>query len=175
MRADGLGDLCDACPIDPENDAEGDGLCESEDNCHGVANPNQADNDIDLIGDACDSDDDNDSVDDLEDNCPLISNSDQNDIDQDGAGDECDTDDDNDGVLDADDQCPLTSSDEIVNDSGCSAADICPCENKWKNHGAYVKCVAHATKDFVSEGLISETMKGEIVSAAAQSNCGHKK
>ena len=172
---DGLGDVCDACPMNIENDSDGDGLCESEDNCPEIANPSQVDTDHDQYGDVCDTDDDNDSVADQDDNCPLIPNVDQSDLDQDGVGDECDTDDDNDGVLDADDQCLFTELGEVVDYAGCSVGDICPCENQWKNHGAYVKCVAHTAEDFVSDGLIPEIMKGEIVSSAAQSDCGHKK
>ena len=36
--ADGLGDACDPCPIDPSNDPDSDGVCGSVDNCPGVAN-----------------------------------------------------------------------------------------------------------------------------------------
>jgi hypothetical protein len=172
---DALPDFCDVCPFDTENDADGDGVCESEDNCPATANPNQADYDFDDLGDVCDSDDDNDSILDSDDNCPLTRNVSQSDIDQDGAGDACDSDDDNDGVLDADDLCLYTALGEVVDDSGCSISEICPCENEWKNHGAYVKCVAHASEDFLNEGLITESMKDLIVSNSAQSDCGHKK
>lgn len=173
--SDGMGDACDACPSDPVNDADGDGLCESEDNCPAISNSNQFDSDSDGQGDACDTDDDNDGILDVDDNCPLNSNTDQADSDGDGAGDVCDTDDDNDGVLDADDQCLSTPLGDIVDYSGCSIADLCPCENQWKNHGAFVKCVAHYSEEFVSEGLITEFQKDSIVSNAAESECGHKK
>jgi formaldehyde-activating enzyme involved in methanogenesis len=67
----------------------------------------------------------------------------------------------------------------VVNEDGCAIAELCPCEHpagaaKWKNHGAYVSCVAHAAEDFVDAGLIPEAEKDEIVSAAGQSTCGHK-
>lgn len=57
------------CPEDPTNDADGDGICETDDNCAGVANPEQTDDDGDAIGDACEPDSDGDGVVDDEDNC----------------------------------------------------------------------------------------------------------
>lgn len=33
---DGLGDICDACPNDPDNDADQDGICDDVDDCVGV-------------------------------------------------------------------------------------------------------------------------------------------
>ena len=51
---DGIGNACDACPIDPLNDSDGDGVCGNVDNCPLVANPDQADTDGDGIGNACD-------------------------------------------------------------------------------------------------------------------------
>jgi hypothetical protein len=93
----------------------------------------------------------------------------------DGAGDVCDTDDDNDGVLDAFDACLNTASGEIVNIDGCSISDFCPCDNDWKNHGGYVRCVAHTSEDFVANDLITEVEKDIIVSDAAVSKCGQKK
>jgi hypothetical protein len=171
---DGDGDVCDICPLDPENDADGDGVCESDDVCPDDYDPGQGDNDGDGAGDVCDPDDDNDGVDDGDDNCPLDANSDQTDTDGDGDGDACDSDDDDDGVPDGDDECPATELGALVDEFGCSIDQYCPCENSWKNHGAYVSCVAHATNDFVDLGLLTETEKGEIMSAAGQSDCGHK-
>jgi hypothetical protein len=179
LNADGdaLPDFCDVCPNDPENDADGDGICESNDNCPLTCNANQANQDGDAFGDACDLDNDNDGISDEGDNCPLNANSDQTDSDGDGAGDVCDSDDDNDGVLDAKDECLYTAAGVTVNTNGCSIADLCPCVNEkpWKNHGAYVSCVAHAAEDFMAAGLITEAAKDAIVEEAAHSNCGSKK
>ena len=52
--ADLLPDGCDACPLDPLNDVDGDGICGDIDNCPSDANADQADIDIDGLGDACD-------------------------------------------------------------------------------------------------------------------------
>ena len=153
-------------------DRDGDGVPNSADNCIGSRNPNQSNADGDLAGDDCDLDDDNDSKIDAADNCPLKANTDQSDQDLDGAGDVCDFDDDNDSVLDGDDKCQLTAIGSVVGGNGCSIADTCPCENSWRNHGAYVKCVAQTSNSFLSASLITSAQKDAIVEAGARSTCG---
>lgn len=61
------------------NDADGDGVADSLDNCYGVSNPSQTNSDADSLGDACD-------------NCILVANNGQEDLDGDGIGDVCDFD-----------------------------------------------------------------------------------
>jgi hypothetical protein len=90
-----------------------------------------------------------------------------------------DTDSDGDGVPDSLDQCPGTPAGELVNANGCSIDQLVPCEGPpsggtWKNHGQYVSAVAHVTKMFLLQGLITGQEKGQIVSEAARSNCGKK-
>jgi len=172
-----LPDGCDVCPLDVFNDQDSDGVCGDIDNCPLEANASQANSDGDSAGDVCDLDDDNDTVDDEQDNCPLDANLDQADFDGDGAGDLCDSDDDNDNVVDNFDECPMTVTGEVVEAGGCSVNDLSPCENenKWKNHGAYVRSVAHTSVDFVAAGLITEVEKDTIVSTAGSSSCGAKK
>lgn len=68
-------------PVDPDDD--NDSVIDANDNCPLTFNPNQTDTDGDTLGDACDLDDDNDGVPDSEDNCDLVPNPGQ----ADGAGD----------------------------------------------------------------------------------------
>ena len=91
-----------------------------------------------------------------------------------GAGAACGkgADRDDDGVPDATDKCPGTPSGTVVNASGCSVPQLCPCDNAWKNHGAYASCVAKAADDFLAKGLITQALKDSIVSEAARSRCG---
>jgi len=169
-------DYCDVCPVDVANDNDGDGICEVDDNCDVHANPSQSDTDGDGIGDACEPDTDGDGVNDDGDNCLLEPNPAQVDTDGDGIGDACDTDNDTDGdgVGDDEDVCPGTMAGDPVLADGCSPDQVCPCDNAWKNHGAYVKCMAHTTEDLVESGTITEEEKDALMSIAGSSTCGHK-
>jgi len=169
--------------VDPDDD--NDGTSDELDNCPSVANPDQNDNDADALGDVCDpcpndpnNDADGDGICGDVDNCPDVANPGQEDSDGNGVGDACDVgcqDADQDGICDDSDICPNTAGGTTVNSEGCSIVQLCPCEASWKNHGAYVKCVAHASDDFVTVGLITEDQKDAIVSQAARSDCGVKK
>lgn len=53
-------------------DFDGDGVTDDKDNCPEIANPDQANNDKDELGDACDPDDDNDGIMDEDDDCPFV-------------------------------------------------------------------------------------------------------
>ncbi len=103
-------------------------------------------------------------------------NPDQADSDSDGIGDVCDNynDADGDDVTDGEDYCPGTPSGETVDANGCAIIQLCVCDNNWKNHGAYLKCVAHAAEDFVEASLLTDVEKDGVVSEAAQSTCGQK-
>ena len=90
--------ISDAPEADPlllfpadRTDTDHDGVADSQDNCESAANPSQADEDLDGVGDACDGppDRDSDEVPDSSDNCPGVYNPDQADSDSDGTGDAC--------------------------------------------------------------------------------------
>jgi hypothetical protein len=101
-------------------DSDGDGIIEGDDNCPANPNEDQADTDLDGIGDACNDsiDIDGDEYANNLDNCPNIANVEQTDTDNDGAGNACDADDDNDGILDEADLQPTVFSDDFANPSG---------------------------------------------------------
>lgn len=125
---DGVGDLCDPKPCQassgygtppdpiptcpnartaqatasptprPLADSDGDGVVDVSDNCPGIPNFDQRNQDGDRLGDACDTDMDGDGIVDVRavgdhativDNCPTVYNPFQEDTDHDGVGDAC--------------------------------------------------------------------------------------
>lgn len=70
-------------------DTDGDGITDSADNCSSVPNYDQADMDLDGVGDSCDPDIDGDDIQNGTDNCPYVPNDNQADSDGDGQGDAC--------------------------------------------------------------------------------------
>lgn len=108
-----------------EGELDDDGICDGEDNCPAVSNPDQADLDHDGAGDACDSDDDGDGVPDGRDNCSSTPNADQADFDGDGIGDACDPDDDGDGVSDDVDNCLGLANPDQGDIDGDGIGDAC--------------------------------------------------
>ncbi len=195
---DGILDVDDNCPItlnvdqndtdqDTRGDAcdeddDGDSIPDNADNCQFVFNTDQLDSDGDSIGDACNdaNDSDGDEFADSLDNCSNTANSGQSDFDADSLGDACDPDVDGDGVANDADICALSELGNDVNpENGCSIEQLCPCSgprgttSSWKNHGRYLSCLAHAAKEFESQGLIDSNERANLISSAAQSTCGY--
>ena len=106
------------CPPPPPTctDSDQDSICDSEDNCDFVPNPNQNDFDRDGLGDLCDEcpegDFDGDGICDNQDNCPETRNPNQNNNDGDGVGDACDN-------------CPFQINGFQVDRDGDGIGDAC--------------------------------------------------
>ncbi|XP_026543403.1 cartilage oligomeric matrix protein [Notechis scutatus] len=102
---DGIGDACD-------DDADGDGIKNSEDNCVFVPNTDQRNVDLDNFGDACD-------------NCRNIKNNNQWDSDGDGWGDLCDNDMDGDRIKNDLDNCARIPNADQKDTDGDGVGDVC--------------------------------------------------
>ena len=76
---DGIGNWCDICPLDANNDSDNDGVCGDIDNCPVTWNTLQSDTDNDGVGNNCD-------------NCADVANPNQADADNNTIGDVCDSD-----------------------------------------------------------------------------------
>ncbi|MFN3197122.1 MAG: thrombospondin type 3 repeat-containing protein [Bradymonadia bacterium] len=122
----------DAGGVSIEGDRDEDGVLDEEDNCPDDPNADQADEDDDNIGDACDTpeppDADGDGVPDGDDNCPDDANPNQADADDNGIGDACDApppDADEDGIPDGDDNCPEVANPDQADADDNGVGDAC--------------------------------------------------
>ncbi|PIV99991.1 MAG: hypothetical protein COW42_09220, partial [Deltaproteobacteria bacterium CG17_big_fil_post_rev_8_21_14_2_50_63_7] len=135
---DGVGDLCDPCPIDAPDDTDLDGTCDSDDLCPNSNDTFDADNDGVPDGcDVCAGDDGLDAdLDTVPDACDVCAAGDDHlDTDSDGIPNACDTcgvadsgsDADNDGAPDACDICPgFDDKLDADNDTVPDGCDRCP-------------------------------------------------
>jgi hypothetical protein len=148
-------------------DSDRDGVPDAEDQCPNTPLYSQ----VDRFGcTLMQRDSDGDGVPDPLDQCPDTLRG----VAVDASGCPITRDSDGDGVLDANDRCPNTARGQVVNQSGCSIAQLCPCENRWPNRGAFFECIDVQTGLFLSAGLISETDRDEIRTAARDSECGKR-
>jgi ligand-binding sensor domain-containing protein len=161
-------------------DGDGDGIADDVDNCPETENADQADADMDDIGDACDPDADGDDVPDDMDNCPGLANPAQLDLDRDSAGDACDDDVDGDGILnddeagagtdprradsdgdgslDGDDSCPTLPDRVGLDTDGDGEGDVCDSDDDgdmiadWRDSCPYTANADQADADMDGRG-----------------------
>ncbi|MES2154847.1 MAG: thrombospondin type 3 repeat-containing protein [bacterium] len=140
--------------VDPAvagSDVDGDGWPNAVDDCVFIADPGQADLDLDGKGDVCDADRDNDAIVNAADDCPDNANPTQADLDGNGLGDACDPDIDGDTVANGVDNCPYASNlqqDDLDRDG---VGDVCQ-ESRFLAAGSGPSA---ATPDAVPAGLAS--------------------
>jgi len=84
---------------------------------------------------------------------------------------------DGDGVLNEVDECPNTEPGAVVDEHGCSLAQLVPCSGpitggSWKNHGEYVSAISEMVKRFLAQGRVTQNEAKGIIQAASQSDCG---
>ena len=109
--------------LDPNEDEDNDGVNNDIDNCPTTANADQADVDMNGIGDVC-QDTDGDGILDINDNCPEKANPNQEDADMNGIGDAC-QDSDTDGVMDNIDNCINTMNADQKDFNNDGIGDVC--------------------------------------------------
>ena len=77
-----------------------------------------------------------------------------------------------DGTLNENDACPCSDPGQTALVAGCTLDDLCSCDGGWRNHGQYVKCVSHSTRDLARSGVLTEEEREALVELAAESDCG---
>ena len=145
-------------------DTDCDSVADESDNCPASFNPDQGNLDGDLEGDRCDSDKDGDGLTNNADNCPRDVNATQEDTDGDAVGDACDL-------------CSADAGGDVVNNRGCSIAQLCPCDGPeadqaWRDHRDYFLCVKRKTRHFLRKDLVTREAGRATVVAARADTCG---
>lgn len=147
--ADTIGNVCDACPLDPLNDVDGDGICGDVDNCPNTSNPDQADADHNGVGNVCDAsnDTDGDGIPNTSDGCPHSPPAD--------------------GIIIID-GCN-TGVPNLMLANGCTIADhLNELAAAATNHGEFVSGVAQLKNSLRKQGILTSQQANAIQTCAAQ-------
>lgn len=185
----------DGTPNSLDSNDDGDDFCDPGfgpisgdcsqvgDNCPTRANADQANQDGDALGDACDPDIDGDGVcnrgvcqthtgqcDVLDDNCTSVANDDQVDSNGDGEGDACDPDDDGDGICDAGQSAPGVCALPGGAGDNCRLV-INPDQGDNDSDGLGDACDADDDNDGVCDPGLQEGTDGCTYVAGAADNC----
>jgi cysteine-rich repeat protein len=147
-----LGSAAEVPDLDAVLDQDGDLLLNIDDNCDRVVNPDQADLDLDGVGDACD-------------NCPDFASSDQTDSDQDGLGDACDVECGDSEVDLGEEECDDGNSDDTDDCTSLCLNATCgdgyiqvgveECDDG--NSDDYDDCTSWCTSAFCGDGIVNQT------------------
>jgi hypothetical protein len=68
------------------------------------------------------------------------------------------------------DGCDTGVTDQLLGEEGTMSDAIAACAEGARNHGAFVRCVAHLTSDWMKAGLITEEEKEAIMECAAEAD-----
>jgi hypothetical protein len=126
-------------------DRDMDRVPDRTDNCPEIPNADQADHDLDGLGDACDEDDDGDGLPDVSDSCPL------SDMDPTVRVGGCDS-----------------GAPNVMGPDGCTFSDaIARAAAGAAHHGEMVRSVTHLMDAARRAGHLTGAQKGAVVSCAA--------
>lgn len=61
---------------------------------------------------------------------------------------------------------------DTIDDNCDGSLGECDPNKTWKNHGQYVRCVAHETDELINMGILTQEEADALISSAAQSDVG---
>jgi len=94
------------------------------------------------------------------------------------------TDDDSDGFMICDNDCDDADAEinpdtyelpgNIIDENCDGSLGDCDPNSGWRNHGQFLRCVAHETDALIEIGVLTEEAGDALISSAAQSDVGKK-
>src|SRR5205085_4138447 len=77
-----------------------------------------------------------------------------------------------DGVPNGHDGSPASPPGSVVDVTGCSIAELVPCDGPWINHKVYVKSFTAVAMRFWKEGKLTVGDRNRLIKQAEDSSCG---